>query len=115
MSISTAPLTRGAVTQSTGANNAIATATAAAVGDQRHIILGVEAHYGAAVSAIKTVTVRSGTTVLQTFRWDFSNGPFFFSFPVALRGEVGGAVSVALEASGTGGTSGYATIYTALD
>jgi hypothetical protein len=115
MSISGAPLLRGRVTQSTGANNATATATATAVGDQRHLILGVEAHYGAAVAAIKTVTVKSGTATLQTFRWDFTNGPFFFSFPVALRGEVGAAVSVELEASGSGGVSGYASIYTATD
>lgn len=113
MSIGTAPLLRGNVTQSSAADNATATATVAAVGNQTHLILGVEAHYSAAVSAIKTVTVKKGSTTLVTHRWDFTNGPFIYNYPVALRGDLGGAVSVEVQASGTGGTNGYGIIYTA--
>jgi hypothetical protein len=115
MSISTAPLLRGQVTQSIAADNATATASVSAIAQQKHIVLGCEAHYSAAVSLIKTVTLKHGSTTWQTFRWDFTNGPFFFALPVALRGALNEAVSVELEASGTGGTSGYASIYTATD
>lgn len=115
MSIHTAPLLRGKPTQSSGADNATATASVSAIAEQKHLVLGVEAHYGAAVSSIKTVTIKHGSTTWQTFRWDFTNGPFFFSFPVAFLGSLNEAVSAELEASGAGGTSGYVTLYTATD
>ena len=115
MSVHTAALTRGDLAESAGADNATATATQAAVGNQTHWILGVSAEYSAAVSLFRTITVKKGSTTLKTFRWDFTNGPFHFSFPVALRGDLGGAVSAELQASGTGGTSGYATVWTALN
>ena len=115
MSTTMAPLLRGRPTQSSGADNATATASVSAITAQKHLVMGVEAHYSATVSAIKTVTVKHGSTTWQTFRWDFSNGPFFFSFPVAFRSDTGEAVSAELEASGTGGTSGYVTIYSAQD
>ena len=115
MSIGTAPLLRGKATQSTAADNATATATVAAIPEQKHLVLGVEAHYGAAVSAIKTVTVKHGSTAWVTHRWDFTNGPFVYNYPVALKGSQNEAVSVELEASGAGSTNGYATIFTATD
>ena len=114
MSIGTAPLLRGAANQSSGVDNDVATATAAAVSNQTHLVLGVEAHYSAAVSGIRTVTV-TYNSVSIVHRWDFSNGPFIYNYPVALKGAMGGAVTCALAASGTGGTSGYATIFTATD
>jgi hypothetical protein len=115
MSIQTAALLRGKVTQSAAADNATATATVSAITHQSHYVLGVEAHYDAAVSAIKTVTIKHGSTTWQVFRWDFTNGPFFFSFPVAFKGANNEAVSAELEASGSGGTDGLVTIYTALN
>jgi hypothetical protein len=115
MSVLMAPLLRGKPTQSAAADNTTATATVTAIGEQKHLVLGVEAHYSAAVAAIKSVTIKHGTTTWQTFRWDFANGPFFFAFPVAFRGDTNEAVSAELQASGNGGVSGYVTIYTATD
>lgn len=114
MSIGTAPLLRGKHTQSAAADNATATATVAAVANQRHMILGVEAHFSAAVTAIVAVTVNYNS-LTWTERWDFTNGPFFFNFPVGLMGAVGSTVTATLGASGTGGTNGYVTLFTALD
>lgn len=114
MSIGLAPLLRGKATQSASADNAIATATAAAIANQAHLILGVEAHYDAAVSLFKTITVSyNGESIVH--RWDFSNGPFIFNYPIALKGADGATVTAALEASGTGGTEGSVILYTAID
>ena len=113
MSVVTAALLRGRVVQSAAADNATATGTVAAIENVTHLILGVEAHYDAVVAAIKTVTVKHGSTTFQTFRWDFNNGGFAFSFPVALKADPNEAVRVDLEASGTGGINGYASIYVA--
>jgi hypothetical protein len=115
MSIGTAPLLRGKATQSAAADNATATATVAAVANQKHLVLGVEAHYDAAVSTFQTVTIKHGSTTWITHRWDFSNGPFIMNYPVALLGSNNEAVSAELQASGAGGTDGYVILYTALD
>ena len=113
MSVSLAPLLRGSVTQSSGADNATATATVAAIAATQHLILGIEAHYDAQVTARKTVTVKHGSTTFITFRWDFTNDTFVFAFPVALKGGSNEAVSVELEASGNGGDSGYVSLWVA--
>ena len=109
-------LLNGDAFQSTAADNATATVTRAAVGNVRHFIGGIAADYSAAVSAIKTITVTrvtNGTTVTLVYRWDFGKGPFLHNFPLMLHGDYNTAVSVALEASGTGGTTGRATIFCA--
>ena len=115
MSVETAPLLRGSATQSSAATNATATATVAAIEAQVHLVLGVSCDYDAVVASFKTVTVKHGSTTWQVFNWDFTNGPFAFSFPVALKPDQNEAVSVELEASGDGGIDGRATIYTALN
>lgn len=115
MSITTAFTLRGDVTESSPADNATATATKAAIANQSHLAVGVEAQYDAAVSAIKTITLKHGTTTWRTWQWDFANGAFLFSLPVALKGDLNEALSVELEASGTGGVSGVATLWTATD
>ncbi len=112
MSVGLAPLLRGSATQSTGVANGIATATVAAVTAVTHLALGVEAHYDVSVTVIKDVTVTYNGITL-TFRWDFTNGPFVYSFPVALSGADSGAVSATIAASGAGGTTGYVTLFTA--
>jgi hypothetical protein len=115
MSIGTAALRAGRVTESTAADNATATATVSAIPNQTHLVFGVEAQYSAAVSSIKTVTLKHGSTAWRTWRWDFSNGPFLYNLPVALRSSLNEAVSVELEASGAGGTDGYAVVWTATE
>ena len=113
MSVQLAPLLRGDVTQSSAADDALATATVAAVNGVTHLVLGVEAHYDAAVTAIRDITIIHGSTTWQTLRWDFSNGAFSFSFPIAFSNDPNEAVSATLEASGNGGDSGYVAIFTA--
>lgn len=110
-----AAILRGKGTQSTAADNATATASVAAIAEQRHTVYGVHADYSAAVAAIKTVTVKHGSTTWAVFRWDFTAGMFIYNFPLPFRGALNEAVSVELEASGTGGTTGRCTIFTATD
>ncbi len=110
MSVQMAPLLRGLVVQSAGADDAIATATVAAIEGVTHIVLGVQAHYDAAVTATKTITLTVGG-VATVFRHDFTNGAFAYNFPVALSGDPNVAVTCALEASGTGGTEGQAMVW----
>ena len=99
------------------ADNAVSTATVPAIANQHNYLLGVSADYSATVSAIKTITVtytRDGSSTTYIVRWDFSNGAFPFSLPGVLKGDHSSAITVALEASGTGGTSGrvYAFYFT---
>ena len=111
MAVDSAPLLRGLVKQSSSVDNATATATIAAIAAQTHLVLGVQAHYTAAVTAIKTITL-TVDGVATVFRHDFTNGAFAYNFPVALSsGTPNVAVTCALEASGTGGTFGQAIIW----
>lgn len=109
MSIQAQVLISGDVTQSSDVNNATATATIAATAGVTQRLLGVSADYSATVSAIKTITITAKKTLV--FRWDFSNGAFHFALPAPLRGDLNTAVTVALEASGTGGITGRVTAY----
>ena len=109
MSIQAQILVAGDVTQSSAVDNATATATIGATEGVIQRVVGVSADYSAAVSAIKTITITAKKTVV--FRWDFSNGGFYLALPVALPGVVNTAVTVALEASGSGGTTGRVTAY----
>ncbi len=102
---------RGLVTQSTGVANGIATATVAAIEGVQHIIHGVEAHYDVDTDAVKTITVKHGSTTFIVFRPDFNNGEFKWTFPNELKGDPNEAVTVALEASGAGGTTGYVSVW----
>lgn len=111
MSVNAVVLLNGKVAQSSAADNATATATVAAISHQTHGILGVHADYSAAVTAVKTVTIKKGSAAVLVFRHDFNFGPAFYPLPTAVWGDLGGAVSVELEASGTGGTTGRAGIF----
>ncbi|KKN06677.1 hypothetical protein LCGC14_1074740 [marine sediment metagenome] len=113
MSVLEARLLRGEVTQSSAADDDTATATVAAVDGVTHLVFGVEAHYDAAVTAIRDITIKHTSTNWQVIRWDFSNGAFITRFPVAFSGDPDEAVSATLEASGNGGDSGYVAIFTA--
>ena|SRR5207248_11725867 len=96
----------GDVVQSAAADNAIATASKAATANARHFVSGIAADYSVAVALIKTVTLKLGGVAKLIYRWDFSKGPFLHNFPVPIHGDYNAAVSVELEASGTGGTTG---------
>ncbi len=109
MSIAAQVLLAGTATQSAAVDNAIATATIAATPAVIQRVLGVSADYSATVSAIKTITITGKVTVVH--RWDFTNGPFHLALPGPIPGVVNTAVTVALEASGTGGTTGRVTAY----
>ncbi len=115
MSVLTAALLRGSVTESAGVANGTATATVAAIEGQTHLILGVDAYFNVGVSSRKTIVIKQGSTTVKTFDWDFTNDLFAFSFPVALSFGPNVAVSAELEASGAGGTSGFVSLWTALN
>ena len=111
MSINAVALLNSKVVQSDDEDNATATASAAAITAQSHGALGIHADYSATVSAVKTVTLKRATTTLAVFRHDFTAGAFIFPLPSAVWGGQGEVLSVELEASGTGGTSGRATLF----
>ena len=111
MSVQTGPLLRGSATQSAAADNATATATLAATAGAQRLILGVEAQYNVAENSIRTLTLNIAGSEVKNWEWDFTNGPFLFMFPVALKTGVNEAVTLVFEASGTGNTSGDCTIW----
>lgn len=109
------PTLNGDLVQGSLADNATASATKPAIGSQRIFACGVAADYSATVAAIKTVTLKLGTATKMIVRWNFANGPFVWSFPAMIHGDYNQAVSVELEASGTGGITGRATLFYFLD
>ena len=112
MSLAAQILVSGKVTQSAAADNAIATATVAAIPSQTHRMMGVHAEFDAAVALYKVITIIQGVTTVMTINHDFTNGEFAFAFPVSLKGVMGGAVSATLAASGTGGINGRISLFT---
>lgn len=104
-------LLAGNVAASTDADNATATATVAATEGARHFALGVSADFSAAVSAIKTITIKRGSTTLLVVRWDFANGPAILPLPGLLHGDHNEAISAELAASGSGGTTGRVYLF----
>lgn len=109
MAIQAQALIAGDATQSSAVDNATATATIPATPGVIQRVLGVSADYSATVSSVKTITITAEKTVV--FRWDFTNGAFHFALPMALRGDINTAITVALEASGSGGTTGRVTAW----
>ena len=112
MSIAAQILISGKGTQSSAADNAVATATVAAIPAQTHRMMGVHAEFDAAVALFKVITIIQGSTTVLTLNHDFTNGEFAFAFPAPLAGVMGGAVSATLAASGTGGINGRVTLFT---
>lgn len=115
MSVQTAPLLRGSATQSAAVDNNTSTATVAATAGVKRLILGVEAQFDIAVTAIVTLTLNIAGSEVKNWKWDFTNGPFILMFPVALKTDVNEAVTLVLGASGTGGRSGDCTVWMASD
>ena len=105
-------LLNGKPVQSATADNATATVTLAATSGTRHFIGSIEADYSASVALIKTITLKFGTTAVFVWRWDFAKGPFARGLGFAVHGDYGEAVSVELEASGTGGVTGRVGVFT---
>lgn len=99
------------------ADNAPATVTKAATQAQRYFVGGIEAHYSSTVAAIKTITLTrivNKVPVSKTYKWDFNKGPFVHNFPLLVHGDYNTDVTVALEASGTGGVIGTVALWSAL-
>lgn len=106
-------LLNGAPAQSATADNAIATVTLAAITGSRHLIGSIEADYSASVALIKTVTLKFGGVSQFVWRWDFAKGPFARGLGFAVHGDYNQAVTVELEASGTGGVTGRVGVFKA--
>lgn len=99
--------------QSTAVDNAIATVTIAAVPNIRHFISGIDADYSVTLGAgvIKTITLKVSGVAIAVWRWDYSKGPFSRNFPVPLHSGYNEAVTVEIEASGTGGQTGRGSVW----
>ncbi|CAM4098124.1 hypothetical protein L1N85_10695 [Paenibacillus alkaliterrae] len=83
------------------ADNALATATKAAVTGKRHYITGVSASFGAA--AIKLLQIKDGAAVIWE---DYVHNGFQIVFSQPLAITSGNAVSAELAASGTAAVLG---------
>jgi hypothetical protein len=105
------------IADSTAVDNATATATAAAIDGARHYVAGVIAQFSVAVAAIKNITITytpEGTTsaVSLVIPWDFSKAfPAIIALPGIVHGKYNTAVTAALGASGTGGTTGRVYLF----
>ncbi len=110
-------LLNGDVKESAPADNTLASVSRGGAAAQRHFVGGLEAHYSAAVAAIKTITLSrtvNGVAVNKTYKWDFAKGPFVHNFPLLVHGDYGTDVIATLDASGTPGVVGTVAIWTAL-
>ncbi len=104
MSIQAQILTSGTAVQSAAADNAIATATVPAITGMTQRLIGIWADYDVAENSIRSITVTGDVTLV--FLWDFTDGSANIALPGPIRSALGGAITVALQASGTGSTSG---------
>lgn len=111
--ISDTRLLNGRVVESSDADNALATATVAAIAGVRHFMAGLTADYSVIPAAgIKLIQIKVGTTVVKNIRWNpIIEFPFRFAFPVDLHGDYNQAISAELQASGTGGQTGRVSIH----
>lgn len=83
------------------ADNAVATATRAAVSGKKHYITGVTASFSG--TATKLLQVKDGTTVIWE---DYVVNGYQMKFPQPIEATSGNAVSAELAASGTAGIIG---------
>lgn len=113
MSVQSELLLNGRAVQSDVADNATATATLAAVVGVRHAIVGIDADYSTSAPTNKTITLKFGGVAKFVWRWDFTKGPFVRNLPVPWHPDYNQAVTVELEASGTGGVTGRVGVWTA--
>lgn len=106
-------ISSGAVDDAT----ATATATPATAGGKegQFTLFGFTAFYSATVSAFKSVTLDytepGGTARTIVYPWDFTAGGLVVGFPVPITCQRGTVATAALDASGTGGTSGTVVLY----
>lgn len=112
--IDTIQFLNGKPTESSGADNALATATVGAVLACRTFITGIKAGYSAAPAAgFKIIQIKFGTTVVLNLEWDpTKSAPLWFGFPGHVHGDYNQAVSAELAASGTGGVLGRVALFT---
>lgn len=100
------------VKESTAADNATSTVTIAATPGSQHVLTGVHVTYSVAVAAKKVFTltyVKPGAITTSTYvvELDYNlSRAQSYAFPGVIRCEVETEVSIALAASGTGGTTG---------
>lgn len=94
------------------ADNATATATKAAETNKTHYITSVSGGFGSTVSG-NTLILKDGST--EVARW-YVYDTFAMVFPSPIELTEGNAANLELEASGTGGVTGAATLtgYTAV-
>lgn len=113
-------LYNGRMVQDTARNNATSTATVPTPGttftnQSRVIILGVAGQYSAAVATVQNLTLSyidpNGTSRTITFPSTYSAASVTFALPAPISTQVGSLPSVVLDASGTGGVTGQATLY----
>ena len=106
------------VADSTAVDNGTATATCATAAEERAYLTGFIASFSAAVALIKTITItytgEDDVAKSIVIAWDFANGPAIVSLPGICRAKTGGDITVALAASGTGGTTGRVYAFYAL-
>lgn len=105
----------GRVVESSDVDNALATATVAAVGGIRHFIYGFSADYSTVQAAgIKLIQFKFGTVVVLNVRWNAAlESPFMRKLPIVIHGDYNQAVSAELQASGTGGQLGRVKLFVA--
>lgn len=107
----------GLVADSATADNAIATATIAATPNARFYLTGLIAQYSIAVALIKNITITytpegASAAVSIVIPWDFSKSfPCVIALPGIVHSAYNTAVTCALAASGTGGTTGRVYLF----
>src|SRR5262245_46229428 len=107
-------LLRNAAAKSDSQVNSGAVVTVVAPDKQRVYALGIECDYSPGVAGIVAVQFAYATTTLF-FRWDFSLGPFRFTFPSPLKSPegnaAGSATCVLVLPPGGVGVTGTATLF----
>lgn len=111
--IDTVQFLNGRPTESSAADNALATATMGAVTGCRHFLTGIKADYSAAPAAgFKVVQIKFGTVVVLNLVWDPTKAmPLWFGFPGHIHGDYNQAVSAELGASGTATVLGRVALF----
>lgn len=111
--IDTVQFLNGRCVESAAADNALATATVAAVGAVRHFITGISADYSAAPAAgFKLIQIKLNGVVVKNIRWDPTKSmPLWWGGPGLLHGDYNQPVSAELVASGTATVTGIVTLY----
>lgn len=81
------------------------------VGGTDSLTGGASGNIANATNYYQTTAIAPTTVLLPAQRWNFANGPFYFAYPVAIRGQKGYSVSAELQASGTAATEGRIILF----